>query len=75
MSMHDSVTKRNRRPESDKRVDYTARTGDQTLNHRLRGAAAGPSSSHFKTVGSEIHLSLAFAASSSFFTAAMVRAV
>ena len=26
MSKHDSVTKRNRRPKSDKRVDYTART-------------------------------------------------
>jgi len=26
MSKHDSVTKRKRRPKSDKRVDYTART-------------------------------------------------
>jgi hypothetical protein len=26
MSKHDSVTKRNRRPKSDRRVDYTART-------------------------------------------------
>jgi hypothetical protein len=26
MSKHDSVTKRNRRPKSGKRVDYTART-------------------------------------------------
>jgi len=26
MSKHDSVTKRNRRPKSDKRSDYTART-------------------------------------------------
>jgi len=26
MSKHDSVTKRNRRPKSAKRVDYTART-------------------------------------------------
>ncbi len=26
MSKHDSVTKRNRRPKSSKRVDYTART-------------------------------------------------
>ncbi|HYW39669.1 MAG TPA: hypothetical protein VE957_16280 [Terriglobales bacterium] len=26
MSKHDSVTKRNRRPKSEKRVDYTART-------------------------------------------------
>ena len=26
MSKHDSVTKRNRRPKSGKRIDYTART-------------------------------------------------
>jgi len=26
MSKHDSVTKRNRRPKSDRRVDYAART-------------------------------------------------
>jgi len=26
MSKHDTVTKRNRRPKSGKRVDYTART-------------------------------------------------
>ena len=26
MSKHDSVTKRKRRPKSDRRVDYTART-------------------------------------------------
>jgi hypothetical protein len=26
VSKHDSVTKRKRRPKSDKRVDYTART-------------------------------------------------
>ena len=26
MSKHDSVTKRKRRPKSDKRVDYSART-------------------------------------------------
>jgi len=26
MSKHDTVTKRKRRPKSDKRVDYTART-------------------------------------------------
>jgi hypothetical protein len=26
MSKHDSLTKRKRRPKSDKRVDYTART-------------------------------------------------
>jgi hypothetical protein len=26
MSKHNSVTKRNRRPKSDRRVDYTART-------------------------------------------------
>jgi hypothetical protein len=26
MSKHDSVTKRKRRPKSDKRVDYTSRT-------------------------------------------------
>jgi hypothetical protein len=26
LSKHDSVTKRHRRPKSDKRVDYTART-------------------------------------------------
>jgi len=26
MSKHDSVTKRSRRPKSDRRVDYTART-------------------------------------------------
>jgi hypothetical protein len=26
MSKHDTVTKRNRRPKSSKRVDYTART-------------------------------------------------
>ncbi len=26
MSKHDSVTKRKRRPKSEKRVDYTART-------------------------------------------------
>jgi hypothetical protein len=26
MSKHDSVTKRNRRPKSEKRIDYTART-------------------------------------------------
>lgn len=26
MSKHDSVTKRKRRPKSDKRMDYTART-------------------------------------------------
>jgi hypothetical protein len=26
MSKHNSVTKRNRRPKSEKRVDYTART-------------------------------------------------
>ncbi len=26
MSKHDSLTKRKRRPKSDKRIDYTART-------------------------------------------------
>jgi len=26
MSKHDTVTKRNRRPKSDKRIDYTAST-------------------------------------------------
>jgi hypothetical protein len=37
MSKHDSVTKRKRRPKSDKRVDYTART--MAIVKRLSEAA------------------------------------
>jgi hypothetical protein len=33
VSKHDSVTKRKRRPKSDKRVDYTARTMSVIKQH------------------------------------------
>ena len=34
MGKHDTVTKRNRRPKSDKRVDYTARTMAALKKHK-----------------------------------------
>jgi len=49
-----------------------------TMAHRNLGAReVGHFSrnSHYKTFGSDIHLAFSFAACSSFFTAAMVRAV
>jgi hypothetical protein len=49
MSKHDNLTKRNRRPKSGKRIDYTKGTMAEIKKHaepaKLRESAAVPSKS------------------------------